>query len=379
MLSAYDMHKISSKLCRILGVKHKPFGGLNMIFAGDFAQLPPIQGKNASLYGRKIGEDSSAKRSQEQAIGKSLWHQVTTVVILRENMRQRQQKNLWYNACTQKDIAFLESRASVSDDVFRNVSVITSWNVHKDEANRLGSIHFVNETKDSLRQVEKLHTDENANERWNKRKLIHLKTITDEFQHAFWDQPPSSTDLKIPGKLSLCVGMPVMIRRNSATELGMTKGQESTVYAWQSCKGLRGQRMLDTLFVLLQNPPSPVQFDGLPLNVVPIVPSKARVCVNLPGNKCTVITREQVEVLPNFAMTDYAAQGKTCPFNVVDLHKCKSHQSLYTCLSRSASAAGTIILQGMSEGMRSKITKGASGALRQEFRELELLDEITAL
>ncbi len=167
----------------------------------------------------------------------------------------------------------------------------------------------------------------------NKRKLIHLKTITDEFQCAFWDQPPSNTDLKIPGKLSLCVSIPVMIRHNSATELGMTKGQEGTVYAWQSCKGSRGQRVLDTLFVLLQNPPSPVQFDGLPLNVVPIVPSKARVCVNLPGNKRTMITREQVEVLPNFAMTDYAAQGKTRPFNVVDLHKCKSHQSLYTCLS----------------------------------------------
>lgn len=84
-------------------------------------------------------------------------------------------------------------------------------------------------------------------------------------------------------------------------------------------------------------------------------------------------------MLPNFAMTDYALQGKTCPFNVVDLHKCKTHQLLYTCLLQSASVAGTIILQGLSEGLKSKITKGASGALRQEFRELELLDEITGL
>ncbi len=34
MLSAYDMHKISAKLEEILGIKDKPFGGLNMIFAG---------------------------------------------------------------------------------------------------------------------------------------------------------------------------------------------------------------------------------------------------------------------------------------------------------------------------------------------------------
>ncbi|KAK0189188.1 hypothetical protein F5146DRAFT_933658 [Armillaria mellea] len=91
MLSAYDMHKISRKLCLVLGVNHKPFGGLNMIFAGDFAQLPPIQGKNTSLYGQKIGERSGSKCSQEQAMGKSLWHQVTTMVILQENMRQKQQ------------------------------------------------------------------------------------------------------------------------------------------------------------------------------------------------------------------------------------------------------------------------------------------------
>ncbi|PBK87472.1 hypothetical protein ARMGADRAFT_855659, partial [Armillaria gallica] len=171
--------------------------------------------------------------------------------------------------------------------------------------------------------------------------------------------------LKIPGKLSLCIGLPVMIRRNTATELGITKGQEGTVYGWQSRKGSKGQRVLDTLFVTLVNPPSPVQFEGLPLNVVPLGLTKNRVCVNLPNNRRTMITREQVEVLPNFAMTDYASQGKTRPFNVVDLHKCKTHQSLYTCLSRSASAAGTIILQGLSEGLKSKITKGASGALRQ--------------
>ena len=81
-------------------------------------------------------------------------------------------------------------------------------------------------------------------------------------------------------------------------------------------------------------------------------------------------------MLPNFAMTDYASQGKTRPYNVVDLSQARSHQSYYTALSRSATAAGTLILNSIHP---SKITGGASGALRQEFRELELLDDITAL
>jgi len=62
--------------------------------------------------------------------------------------------------------------------------------------------------------------------------------------------------------------------------------------------------------------------------------------------------------------------------NVVDLNNSRLHQSYYTALSRSASAAGTIILQGFDAR---KITGGASGALRQEFRELEILDDIVRL
>jgi len=88
------------------------------------------------------------------------------------------------------------------------------------------------------------------------------------------------------------------------------------------------------------------------------------------------MSRKQVEVLPNFAMTDYAFQCKTRPINIVDLNNCFGHQSYYTYLSKSASAADTIILQGFN---LKQITGGASGWLRQEFRELEILDEITQL
>jgi hypothetical protein len=78
----------------------------------------------------------------------------------------------------------------------------------------------------------------------------------------------------------------------------------------------------------------------------------------------------------NFSMTDYASQGKTRPYNVVNLNDNCSHQSYSAALSHSATAAGTLITQIFHP---QKITGGASGALRQEFRELELLDEITDL
>ena len=55
--------------------------------------------------------------------------------------------------------------------------------------------------------------------------------------------------------------------------------------------------------------------------------------------------KSRVWALPNFSMTDYTSQGKTRPMNPVDLSNCRSHQSYYTCLSKSATASGTVIVQ----------------------------------
>ena len=96
--------------------------------------------------------------------------------------------------------------------------------------------------------------------------------------------------------------------------------------------------------------------------------------VSLPNDERYYISRTQVEVLVNFAMTDFASQGKTQLFNLAHLNYLINHQAYYTALSRSATASGTLILQGFDARV---MTGGCSGALMQEFRELKLLDEIT--
>jgi hypothetical protein len=170
--------------------------------------------------------------------------------------------------------------------------------------------------------------------------------------------------------------MPVIICSNLATELCITRGQEAIVHSWQHSVGSKSQKILDILFVELQNPPKQVKFEGLPLNVVPLTRSSVQVKCSLPNDEFVSLSRSQVEVLPNFAMTDYSSQGKTRPHNPVDLNNCRTHQSYYTALSRSASAAGTCIVQGFDPRM---VTEGASGALHQEFHEVELLDDIVCL
>jgi PIF1-like helicase len=115
MVSCDDNYKISAQLAKALNEFDLPYGGINMIFSGDFAQLPPVFG--SALYSGTVGTQLMSRmmvQGQKAAIGKALWHQVTTVVILRENMRQKTQttednklrtalENMRYAACTPED------------------------------------------------------------------------------------------------------------------------------------------------------------------------------------------------------------------------------------------------------------------------------------
>ena len=69
-------------------------------------------------------------------------------------------------------------------------------------------------------------------------------------------------------------------------------------------------------------------------------------CVR-PNGQILPINCEQVDVLPNFAMTDYSLQGHTRPVNVIDLTGCNFHFSYYTCFSRSSTVDGTIVIEGI--------------------------------
>ena len=58
MLSCKDLYRISERLAKVMNNAEEPFGGQNMIFAGDFAQLPPAIGQeHASLYSRTVGSN----------------------------------------------------------------------------------------------------------------------------------------------------------------------------------------------------------------------------------------------------------------------------------------------------------------------------------
>ena len=205
--------------------------------------------------------------------------------------------------------------------------------------------------------------------------LRKSSVIPRAIQNVLWNVPHGVTK-NHPGKLNLCLGLPVMIRMNIATECSVTNGAEAVVVGWKTRPIDQDHMGLDTLFVKLVNPPKSIKLQGLPENVVPISRLAESIRITLSNGDKPTINHTQVPVVPNFAMTDFNSQGRTREFNVCDLHNLGTCQSVYTCLSRGSTLDGTAIVQGFDP---LKITGGLSGFLRQEFRELELLDEITRL
>jgi len=399
MIACHELYAISSQLSKITNEHNKPFGGKNIILAGDFAQLPPTNG--SPLYSNTVSKTQTnciSKRDQESTIGKLLWHQITTVVILTQNMRQTEMSeadkkfrtalsNMRYAACTEDDLEFLktlhvdknEREKTLSDPKFKNVSVITCLNTQKDQINETWSSRFAQDTGQQLTHFYSIDKLGNSGLGRKKRgtkvsqRVSACADIPSDVKKMLWDSSPHSSE-HFPGKLSLCLGMPIMIRNNDATELCITKGQEAYVIGWDSINGPDGQKVLETLYLELKNPPKTINLPHLPKNVIPMTRMSKKIKCSLPNDYEINIIRQQINVLPNFSMTDFASQGKTRLNNPVNLSHCRNFQSIYTCLSRSSSAAGTLIIQGFNS---SKVTKGLPGHLRQEFRELYILNDIT--
>ena len=142
-------------MCKARNVTDDPFGGINMIVAGDFAQLPPIATGDALYSSGPVStpHTTTSVEQQKSSIGHAVWHQFTTVVILKQNMRQKSQsvndgkfrqclERMRYGTCTEADIRLLRARIvgkgpgqpKLSDPNFHHVSIITSWNAYRDKS-----------------------------------------------------------------------------------------------------------------------------------------------------------------------------------------------------------------------------------------------------
>ncbi|KAF8590354.1 hypothetical protein K439DRAFT_1263198, partial [Ramaria rubella] len=172
---------------------------------------------------------------QEATIGKAAWHQFTTVVIWRENMRQTTQspedgklhralQNMRYKACTAADISFLRTlvggrpanKVKLNQARFRNISVIVGPNAHRDKYNMLGSDHYANDTNQPLHHFYSMDTlgspklNEDNQRTASKARMKDARRasniLSTELKHVLWNLPHEASQ-HCAGKLTICHGM----------------------------------------------------------------------------------------------------------------------------------------------------------------------------
>ena len=76
MVDYHALYTICAWMCAALKNNGQPFGGVHIIFAEDFAQLPPSMDKSA-LYDYWVGctvYTTNSYFEQESSIGKAVWH-----------------------------------------------------------------------------------------------------------------------------------------------------------------------------------------------------------------------------------------------------------------------------------------------------------------
>ncbi|KAJ3843076.1 hypothetical protein F5878DRAFT_508464, partial [Lentinula raphanica] len=144
MIGCAFLYRISQALSDAKECK-EPFGGINMIFAGDFAQLSPVG--DSSLCSHVQTERVSTTAGQNIVFGKLLWLSVKTVVLLSEIKRQEGTKNLRF-------VDLLSRLRAVypdwSEAGWRNAPLIVCNNETKDALNSKMAAAFAKRSNQEL-------------------------------------------------------------------------------------------------------------------------------------------------------------------------------------------------------------------------------------
>jgi hypothetical protein len=347
----------------------QPFGGISVIFAGDFAQLPPVS--QTKLFSR-------TKWTSEAVIfGQLLWRSVTMVVMLTKQMRQAGPENhrfvemlsrLRDGRCNQDDYELLNTRLLCSAI---NGSSCTQWqdapmivytNAIKDAINLEATKAFARRTG---KQVHWYHAVDS----------YRGQPIEDEAINDLLDTLPSNKTGGRLRALPLVLGMPVMVTENFDVAGGIVNGSTGFLRKVRYHIDDNNRRYITSCIVEVSDVTAD-SLPNLPLKHIPVLPGEVdmKAFRHPKSGHSLTLRRYQIPLDAAFARTAHKAQGQTMTRVVVDLASCIGTEAAYVMISRCTSLSGLMVLRPFPIA---KITVHRSQDARDEFRRLERLNTQT--
>jgi ATP-dependent DNA helicase PIF1 len=288
MIEADLLDKLDLML-QLVRKKSAPFGGIQMIFIGDFCQLPPI------------GEQGQPVRFAFEA---RCWPAAEVkVFVLTEVMRQKE-----------RAFSDILSRVRVGD---------TSEDVRAVLRPRINAV----DSDPRIKPVEIVTHNEHA-DRINAESLAALKTDLHIWDASDWadgdhNRKKLEKDCLAPKTLQLKIGAQVMLLKNLDTEAGLVNGSLGEVVAIKERPGCKYPVVEFTNGAKLEIDQAEWQ----------IVRSKHDV----------LASRRQIPLRLAYAITAHKAQGATLDKVRVHLKRCFAPGQAYVALSRCKTLEGLFI------------------------------------
>ena len=351
------------------------FGGINIIFAGDFYQYAPVG--STPLY-TPIGSKAPQSASDiEKRLGRLAWKSVNAVMSLNEQQRMKADPEfaaavgrLRVRECNLGDVELFNERVIKST---RNPNGL-DMSGERVTATMLVSTNFIRELLNNSK-ARSACTGELVY--CAAHDVINGTELTlDQRKHLLsLNLADFSSEGALPGFIPLFIGMPVILRnRNISTELGVTNGSQGIVR--KIFTEARADNYSVAKCVIVEFPDSTVGIDGLPSHCFPLTPKTWKfntVLSDSVGNKQTVhVVRSQLSLQPAFAITGHAAQGKTLAQVLVDLSE--GGFAAYVSASRARTREGLFTTETIT---LENLNKPVSSHLQQECRRLERLEHNT--
>jgi hypothetical protein len=358
MIGLSFLGKLDQRLRQIRCSPDEPFGGINMLFCGDFGQLAPVA--DSAMY-----SEARPKEGQHLTIGRFAYQAINRTIVLDEIMRQKGQ--------TANDVLFRQ----VLEELRTGPITKESW------------AFLISRTKDQLSDGEwgsfhsalRLYGTRDEVGEYNMTRLARLgrpvlRLKAENHGPGAVDAPEDEAG-NLANEVLLAGGANVMVTRNIWTNEGLVNGTMGKVHSFLWHGGVIDLLQTMPAIVMIQvdgyKGLGSVDIDGHQL--IPILPVRNE--FELDGHMCN---RFQIPLRLAFAITIHKSQGLTLSRVVVNLNPSSKHINsilAYVALSRVRGPSGLAIEDSIIYDKFTKIiTNPVRARLNDGFRRQELFHKI---